>query len=548
MSENSGEITANLVDVEARTIHYGRLQWRDGVITEIELLDSERADAPYLSPGLIDAHVHIESSMLTPAEFGRQAVRYGTVATVSDPHEIANVLGMQGVRYMLDSATSSPCKIFFGAPSCVPATPFETAGAHLELAEIAELFDEPRIVALSEMMNYPGVLGGDVEVMAKLELARERGYPIDGHAPGLLGDEAKRYAAAGISTDHECFTLDEAREKIAAGMSVQIREGSAARNFAALHPLISECPERVMLCSDDKHPDDLLAGHIDRLAARAVELGHDHFDVLRCASLNPIRHYRLPVGTLKLGEPMDAVLFTDLRQFTPLATYVAGSKVAEAGCCLLEVGQSQVLNRFEAQPIDAESLQVAAEGVQQVRVIGAMDGELVTRALTMPPLVVGECIEADPGRDMLQLMVLNRYQADAKPALGFIRGFGLTRGAIASTVAHDSHNLIAVGCSRQEIVRAVNALVASGGGIALCDGEQVEHLSLPIAGLMSGEPGETVAREYARMDQAAKALGSPLRAPYMTLSFMALLVIPALKLSDKGLFDGERFAFTSLTF
>lgn len=547
MNHCSGEITANLVDIEARTIRYSRLQWCDGDITKIDTVGSERPDAPYLTPGLVDAHVHIESSMLPPSEFGRQAVRHGTVATVSDPHEIANVLGIEGVRFMLDSAAASPCKLFFGVPSCVPATPFESAGARLELEEMAQLFDEPRIVALSEMMNYPGVLGGDAGVKAKLALARELGYPIDGHAPGLRGEEARCYAEAGISTDHECFTLVEAREKIAAGMRVQIREGSAARNFDALHPLISEYPEHVMLCSDDKHPDDLLAGHIDRLAARAVALGHDRFDVLRCASLNPIRHYRLPVGTLRAGEPMDAVLFSDLRQFMPLATYVAGSKVAEAGCCLVEGSASRPLNRFHAHAIDAESLRVHAEGVEQVRVIEAMDGELVTRALKMPPLVVGQSIEPDPGRDMLQLVVINRYQTNVPPSIGFVRGFGLKRGAIASTVAHDSHNLIAVGCSREDIGRAVNALVASGGGIAVCDGEAVEHLPLPIAGLMSLEGAELVAHQYAHMDRVAKSLGSTLRAPFMTLSFMALLVIPALKLSDKGLFDGERFAFTSLT-
>jgi len=547
MNHDSGEITANIVDVEARTIRYGRLKWCDGVISAIEAVGSERADASYLTPGLVDAHVHIESSMLPPAEFGRQAVRHGTVATVSDPHEIANVLGIDGVRWMLDSAAASPCKIFFGIPSCVPATPFETAGARLDVGEMAPLFDEPRIVALSEMMNYPGVLSGDAEVMAKLALARERGYPIDGHAPGLHGEAVRRYAAAGITTDHECFTLAEAREKIAAGMVVQIREGSAARNFEALHPLISEFPEQVMLCSDDKHPDDLLAGHIDALAARAVALGHERFDVLRCASLNPIRHYRLPVGTLKVGEPMDAVLFSDLRQFKPLATYVAGAKVAEAGrCCLSRGSAPPPLNRFRAQPIDAEALRVPGDGVEQVRVIEAQDGELVTRALQMPPLVVGQGIEPDPQRDMLQLMVLNRYQPGAPPALGFVRGFGFHRGAIASTVAHDSHNIIAVGCSRQEIVRAVNTLVASGGGIALCEGEAVRHLPLPVAGLMSLQPAEQVAQRYAELDRAAKSLGSTLRAPYMTLSFMALLVIPVLKLSDQGLFDGERFSFVPL--
>jgi adenine deaminase len=546
MNSLSGELSANLVDIDKRSICYGQVTWRDGVITGIESQGPERPDLPTLSPGLIDAHVHIESSMLTPAELGRQAVRHGTVATVSDPHEIANVLGIEGVRFMLDSAAASPCKIFFTAPSCVPATPFETAGARIELTEIATLFDQPRVVALSEMMNFPGVLNADAEVMAKLSLARERGYPVDGHAPGLQGDEARRYAAAGISTDHECYTIDEARDKIAAGMVVQIREGSAARNFAALHPLISESPGSVMLCSDDKHPDDLLAGHINRLAARAVSLGHDRFDVLRCASLNPIRHYRLPVGTLQLGDPMDAVLFADLREFLPLVTYVGGVKVAEAGVCLTAHQSDQAINCFNALPIGAEALRVPDTGAEKIRVIEAMDGELLTNALQMEPRIVGQTIEADPERDMLQLVVLNRYQPDAKPALAFIKGFGLQRGAMASTVAHDSHNIIAVGCSREAIARAVNALVESGGGIALCEGEVVQTLPLPVAGLMSVEPAEQVAQRYEELSSGAKSLGSSLRAPYMTLSFMALLVIPELKLSDKGLFDGKRFAFVPL--
>ncbi|MFH1496008.1 MAG: adenine deaminase [Pseudomonadota bacterium] len=546
MNNLSGELTANLVDIEMRTVRYGRLAWQNGVISAIEVLGEERPEACYLSPGLIDAHVHIESSMLTPAEFGRQAVCHGTIATVSDPHEIANVLGIEGVRFMLESAQASPCKIFYGAPSCVPATPFETAGARIELADIAALFDEPRVVALSEMMNFPGVLNGDPEVGAKLDLARERGYPIDGHAPGLLGEAARRYAGAGISTDHECFSLEEARDKIAAGMMVQIREGSAARNFEALHFLIKETPEQVMLCSDDKHPDDLVAGHINRLAARAVAKGHDRFDVLRCACLNPVRHYHLPVGTLQLGDPMDAVLFANLHEFQPIATYVNGAKVAEDGHCLVAGKAGQAINRFNARPIDPEALCIADEGASMVRVIEAVDGELLTRQRHMPPRSVNHMLEPDPERDMLLLMVLNRYQPDAKPALAFISGFGFQRGAIASSVAHDSHNLIAVGCSREEIARAVNILVESSGGIAVCDGESVQSLPLPIAGLMSQEPAAMVGQRYAELDHAARALGSPLRAPYMTLSFMALLVIPALKLSDKGLFDGDQFAFVPL--
>lgn len=546
MTMTSGEITANLVDVAGRSVRYGRICWHEGRISAIEPLGDERGDAPYLTPGLIDAHVHIESSMLTPAEFGRQAVRHGTVAAVCDPHEIANVLGIAGVRYMLESAEHSPCKLFFAIPSCVPATPFETAGASLMVEEMGPLFDEPRIVALAEMMNWPGVLNSDAQVLAKLALAHERGYPVDGHAPGLRGEAARRYVAAGITTDHECSTLEEAREKIAAGMVVQIREGSAARNFEALHPLISESPDAVMLCSDDKHPDDLLAGHINRLAARAVALGHDRLEVLRVAALNPVRHYRLPVGTLGLGEPMDAVLFRDLLSFEPLKNFVGGVCVAEAGVCLSPHTSSPLVNRFHAEPITADALAIATTEAGTVRIIEALDGELVTGAGVERPRLVNGIIEPDPQRDLLQLVVLNRY-AQAAPASALVRGFGLRRGAIASTVAHDSHNIIAVGASRGEVARAINTLVASGGGIAVCDGEAVRHLPLPVAGLMSPCPAEEVAHDYAKLDQAAKGFGSPLRAPFMSLSFMALLVIPKLKLSDQGLFDGERFAFVPLT-
>lgn len=546
MNNHNGEVTANIVDIKTRSISYGRLNWHAGVITKIEPLGAEQPDQPYLSPGLIDAHVHIESSMLTPVEFGRQAVCHGTVATVSDPHEIANVLGIDGVRFMLESAKQSPCKIFYCAPSCVPATPFETAGSSIELADIASLFDEPRVVALSEMMNFPGVLKGDADVMAKLALAREHGYPVDGHAPGVLGDAARRYAEAGISTDHECFTMEEARDKIAAGMTVQIREGSAARNFDALHPLITESPKQVMLCSDDKHPDDLVAGHINRIAARAIELGHDLFDLLQCICLNPIHHYQLPIGTLQVGDTMDAVLFTDLKKFQPLSTYVAGNKVAENGLCLTSSEHGEAINRFNATAIHADELCIPFQGEKLIRVIEAMDGELVTKQLQLTPRVQESCIEADPERDILQIMVLNRYQADAKPATAFVKGFGLKSGAMASTVAHDSHNIIAVGCSREEITCAVNALVESGGAITVCDGDQVKTLPLPVAGLMSQQPATVVGQRYAEMDQAAKALGATLRAPFMTLSFMALLVIPELKLSDKGLFDGKTFSFIPL--
>ncbi|MBE0435571.1 MAG: adenine deaminase [Methylomicrobium sp.] len=545
VSLNQGSIIANVVQILERRIVLSEIGWHNETIASIIELGDEDPDKPYLLPGFIDAHVHIESSMLTPGEFAQIACRHGTVAAVSDPHEIANVLGLDGIRFMYDSAALTPMPILFGAPSCVPATPFETSGARLDSEQLAWLFENRQASYLSEVMNYPGVLHDDPDITAKLALAKRFGYPIDGHAPGLSGENAKRYAASGISTDHECSTLGEARGKLAAGMHILIREGSAARNFEALHPLIGEVPERVMLCSDDKHPDDLIAGHINVLVARAVAHGHCVFDALRCACWNPVDHYNLPVGRLRVGERMDAVLVENLADFSVLGTWIAGQKVAEHGKSLLTHHATKSVNRFAAAPISTSDLEVPASG-EQIRVIKAFDGELFTQALLRPPKIEHGRVVPDIESDRLLLTVVNRYEA-ARPALAFIEGFGLQRGALASSVAHDSHNIIAVGPDSEAICLAVNAVIAARGGIAVADRERVELLPLPIAGLMSDADGDSVAARYAELDAWAKRLGSPLRAPLMTLSFMALLVIPELKLSDRGLFDGRTFSFTSLT-
>ncbi len=540
----TGDFTANLVDLRARRLFTARLAWTGGLISEVVELGPEDPGLTYLIPGFVDAHVHVESAMLVPTEFARLASRHGTVACVSDPHEIANVLGLDGVRYMLDNARRAAIRFHFGAPSCVPATPFETAGARLGLAELETLFREDGLGYLSEMMNFPGVLAGDGEVMARIGLARARGLPVDGHAPGLRGADARRYVQAGISTDHECTSLEEARDKLAAGMHILIREGSAARDFDTLHPLIASHPGQVMFCSDDKHPDDLLAGHIDRLAARAVAAGHDPLAVLGCACLNPVRHYRLPLGLLGVGESMDAVEVADLRDFRPLRTWVGGRLVAAAGLSLCPAVAVAPANRFQARPIAPGDLAVPA-GAASIRVIEARDGSLFTRETFVSPRTAAEHLLADPGRDILYLLVLNRYQA-VPPAVAFVRGFGLARGALASSVAHDSHNVVAVGVDAASLCQAVNAVVAQRGGIAVADGERLELLPLPVAGLMSDQPGERVAARYAELTALARNLGSPLASPFMTLSFMALLVIPELKLSDRGLFDGRTFRFTEL--
>lgn len=545
MNINHGTIIANLLNIEEQRIFPGEISWEDGIITRLRKLDKPTTDSTYLLPGFIDAHVHIESSMLTPAEFARIACRHGTVATLSDPHEIANILGLKGIEFMIENAALTPMPIFFGAPACVPATPFETAGARLESEQLERLFANQSVTYLSEMMNYPGVLANAPDIIAKLKLAQRFNCPIDGHAPGLTGQDAINYAKAGITTDHECSTLAEAEEKLAAGMHILIREGSAARNFNALHPLISSHPDKVMFCSDDKHPDDLVAGHINRLVARAVAEGHDIFKVLRCACINPIKHYRLPLGRLRIGDRMDAVAVDNLHAFTPLRTWIAGRIVAEHNKSLLPRVKPTLINRFNARTITPDELEVEHVG-QKIRVIKAFDGELLTEAFLHIPKVRQQKIIPDPERDILLLTVVNRYKP-APPAVAFIQGFGLLQGALASSVAHDSHNIIAVGTDADLICRAVNSIIAAKGGIAAASPSGVELLSLPIAGLMSDMDGDQVAARYAALDRIAKQMGSELRAPFMTLSFMALLVIPNLKLSDQGLFDSRTFQFTSLT-
>ncbi|CAN5586196.1 adenine deaminase [soil metagenome] len=534
-------VTGKLVDLFAGRVYPARLELASGRIARIE--PASEADH-YLIPGFVDAHVHIESSMLVPSEFARLAVRHGTVATVSDPQEIANVLGVAGVRYMLEQAEGLPFKVAFGAPPCVPATSFETAGATLDALAVGELLGDPRVKYLSEVMNYPGVVAGEVALLAKLSAARALGKPVDGHAPGVRGETLRRYAAAGIGSDHECSTRLEAEEKLALGLKVLIREGSAAKNFAALHPLLREHADRMMFCSDDLHPDDLLEGHIDKLVRRGLAAGHDLMTLLRVASRNPVEHYGLDVGLLREGDPADFLVVKDLAALEVLETYVGGQRVAQRGESLMPRRPARIVNRFEARPQAAAAFAVEARP-GRLRVIEARDGQLVTGERLMNPSLSGGLAVADPARDLLKLAVVNRYE-QAPPAVAFVHGFGLRRGALASSVAHDSHNVVAFGVTDEAISRAVNRLRAARGGLSFVAEEEEGLLPLPVAGLMSDGEAESVARHYARLDEAARGLGSSLRAPYMTLSFMALLVIPALKLSDEGLFDGEKFALTDL--
>lgn len=540
------EVLGQLVDIRAKKIYPAKITVENGKIKHIEELDS--APAQYLMPGFIDSHIHIESSMLVPSEFARIAVKHGTVATVSDPHEIANVLGIEGVEFMIENGNRVPFKFYFGAPSCVPATAFETAGATIDAAGVEKLLAKPEIKYLAEMMNWPGVLYQDEEVYAKLAAAKKAGKPIDGHAPGLKGEQAAKYASAGISTDHECFTEEEALDKLKAGMKIIIREGSAAKNFEALIPLMEEHYANLMFCSDDKHPDELLLGHINQLVSRAVAKGHDVFNVLQAACLNPIDHYNLEVGKLQKGDAADFIVVEDLKSFEVKETYIDGQAVWKGGRGMIKSVQAEEPNQFHSYHFQAESLRVKKSS-GRVRVIVPKDGELITQQNTVAAsmLQVDDegFLNSKASNNILKIAVVNRYR-EAPPAVAFIDGFGLTRGAIASTVAHDSHNIIAVGVSDEAIAQAINELMESKGGIVAIDGEEVESLPLPVAGLMSTADAKTIGEGYAKADRLAKKFGSTLSAPFMTLSFMALLVIPSLKLSDKGLFNGEKFEFEEL--
>ena len=535
--------TYNLVDVVHRRIQPATITVRDGIISRIEPAESAQA-THFVMPGFIDAHVHVESSMLLPSEFARTAVVHGTVATISDPHEIANVCGIDGIELMLRNAAQSPFKFCFGAPSCVPATEFETAGARLDTPAVSRLLADKRIGYLSEVMDFPGVLRREAEVMAKIEAAKSQEKPVDGHAPGLKGDEARQYISAGITTDHECYTAEEAIDKIRAGCMISIREGSAARNFDALQMLIDQFPDQCMLCSDDKHPDELLEGHINQLVARAIASGRDLMNVLQVACLNPVKHYGLNVGRLQIGDPADFIVVKDLANFEVLETYINGQVVARDGQCLLPQIPAETINQFGAIAIETDQLKVPAQS-KRIRVIEAVDGQLITKSRIKEASIRDGLAIADPDRDLLKLVVLNRYQI-AQPAIGFVHGFGLKSGALASSVAHDSHNIVAAGTNDEDLTEAINAIVDQGGGLSVSASTDTQILPLSVAGLMSTGSCQEVGVQYARLDRTVKEFGCQLRAPFMTLAFMALLVIPSLKLSDLGLFDVEQFQFVSL--
>lgn len=536
-------IKGNIVDVINKVIYYGEIYIENGRITRIQKVSKEK-DATYILPGLIDSHIHIESSMLSPGAFAKLAVRHGTVSCVSDPHEIGNVLGKKGIEYMINDGNRVPFKFNFGVPSCVPATSFETSGEIIGPGDVKELIERSDIKYMSEMMNYPGVIFSDRDVVKKINYAKRINKPIDGHAPGISGNDLIKYVAAGISTDHECSTIEEAEEKIDAGMMIQIREGSAARNFEKLHNLIDKYPDKVMLCSDDLHPDDLMAGHINRLIQKGLNKGLDIFNLLTAAIINPIRHYRLDGCILRVGDPADLIIIDNPENFNILETWIDGSPVYKDGDVLFEYSQPIPINKFEAKPIKSTDLKIKGRS-EKVRVIEALDGELITRQLIRNiKLNHGEAM-ALPDEDIVKIVVLNRYVPEP-PVVGFITGFGIKNGALASSIAHDSHNIVAIGSSDEQITEVINNVIECRGGIAVNDGKNTDILKLELAGLMSTADPKFVAQAYKDLNKKASLICTKMKAPFMTLAFMALLVIPELKIGDKGLFDVQQFKPVSL--
>ena len=557
MATHTFSIKGNLVNIFKKEIYPAEIIVVDGkieAVNRLPLTDIPKAvdgmrstEHGFLLPGFIDSHVHIESSMLVPTEFAKIAVTHGTVGTVSDPHEIANVCGMEGVEFMIENGKEVNFKFNFGAPSCVPATTFETAGAALDSTQVQQLLEKPEIKYLSEMMNFPGVLYKDEEVMKKIAAAHALGKPVDGHAPGLRGTAAKQYIDAGISTDHECFTKEEALDKLGFGMKIIIREGSAAKNFEALIDLLHDYPDRILFCSDDKHPDSLVLGHVNQLCARAVAKGVDVFKVLQAACVNPVEHYKLDIGLLRVGDVADFIVAEDLVDFKIKQTYINGELVAEEGVSFIKTKECTPINQFDCDEITAAQLEIAIKDYPleegKIPVIEALEGQLITNKLLLEQTLDGDKLISNTATDVLKMVVVNRYH-NAPVAKAFIKNFNLKHGAIASSVAHDSHNIVAVGVDDASLAAALNLVIKEKGGVSAVSKNKELVLGLPVAGLMSAGDGYEVAKTYTAIDTFVKdELGSTLAAPFMTLSFMALLVIPHLKLSDKGLFDGDKFSF-----
>jgi len=535
-------IKANYVDIENRQIFAAEVKIEGRKIVAVTAIDEVVED--YILPGFIDAHIHIESSMVLPAEFAKVAVLHGTVGTMSDPHEIANIMGIDGVNYMIENSKTVPFNFFFGAPSCVPATSFETAGASIDAAGIEELMQSKDIWYLAEVMNYPAVIHRDAEMMQKVRAAHHVNKPVDGHAPSVTGSDLQQYISAGISTDHECVTYHEGLEKLKSGMKVIIREGSAAKNFDALIPLLNLFPKQIMFCSDDKHPDDLLLGHINQLVLRAINQGHDLYDVLHAACVLPIKHYQLPVGQLKVNDDADFIVINNPKEFKVKQTFIKGNCVAQNQISHIQTKPFHIINQFNCKAITAKQLELKASN-NKIKIIETFNRQLITACIVDTVPIVDGILTTNSTKDILKIVVVNRY-FDAPPSVAFIKNFGLKEGAIASCIAHDSHNIVAVGVDDESLAQAINLIIESKGGISVAHQHGKDVLPLPVAGIMSNQAVDKVAEGYQSLHNKAKELGCQLDAPFMSLSFMALLVIPALKLSDKGLFDGVSFKLTNL--
>lgn len=535
------KISGRLVDIHKRSIYNAVINVEKEKIIRIE--EVENAEKCFIIPGLIDAHIHIESSMVTPGAFAVEAIKHGTIGVVSDPHEIANVCGLKGVEFMIENAAKVPVKFCFGAPSCVPATNFETSGGSIDRHDVKELLDRKEIHYLSEMMNFPGVIYNDEDVHYKIRYAREVGKPVDGHAPGLTGENLKKYVSAGISTDHECSTKDEAMEKISLGMKILIREGSAAKNLKNLKELYRSHPRSLMLCSDDLHPEMLLRGHINKLVARLISEGYDRFDVLRSATINPVEHYNVDAGLLREGDSADFIVADDLESMNVLQTWINGVNVYDRGSVSFTADKSSSINNFNCRKISPDDISISNPG-GKMRIIEAFNGELLTKEI-ISSTGTGKVIIPDLELDYLKIVVKDRYN-DAQPVTGFIKGFNLKQGAFASSVAHDSHNIICVGIKDSDIVAAINKIVDMKGGLAFCCDNMAFSIQLDIGGIMSSKSCNETAREYDKINEIVRSMGCTMGAPFMTLAFMALLVIPDLKIGDRGLFDVNRFGLVPL--
>lgn len=541
------QLEGNIVDIYNRKIYPGIIFIENGIITSITKTSKEYKH--YISPGFIDAHVHIESSMLTPKEFSKLAIQKGTVAIVNDPHEIANVLGVDGIKFMIDGSKQSLIKNYFTIPSCVPSTAFDCSGGRITAKDTEDLLNTGLFIGLSEMMNVPGVLNRDPETMRKIELVKNQQLAIDGHAPGLRGGNLKTYIQSGISTDHECTDIDEAQEKIQQGMGILIREGSAAKNYEALKSLISSNPDKVMFCTDDSHPGDLIKlGHIDKIVRRAIHDKFDLYDVLKIACINPIQHYKLNVGTLRIGESADFVIFDNLEEFNVISTFIEGEERynMDKGFAVIDKcadSRNKIYpNKFARKPVLKSEIAKSVD--KEVLCIEVFDGEIVTGKKVFILNQPQDNFESDIDRDILKIVYINRYQ-NLQPQIAYIHGVHLKKGAFATSISHDSHNIIAVGCNDEDLVAAINSVISEKGGLSISDEGKQTILPLPIAGIMSERNGKEVAESWDNLIHLLRGMGCTLSSPFMTLSFMALIVIPELKIGERGLFEYSKFDFIS---